>query len=182
MVFYESPYKLFKTLTDFSKYFGSKREISISKELTKIYESTKRGTIEELISAKEISDIQEKKPFTKNKINEFAFLTQDLQFIHIDPIKAKQNSPFGKTIAHGFLVLSFASKFALDVLPQIKKNEIRINYGFNKVRFINPVEVDSNIRGNFILKNTEKKNELSLINTYELSIDCLLYTSDAADE
>ena len=50
MVFYESPYKLHKTLTDFYKYFGSKREISISKELTKIYESTKRGTIEELIS------------------------------------------------------------------------------------------------------------------------------------
>ena len=50
MVFYESPYKLHKTLTDFSKYFGSNREISISKELTKIYESTSRGTIEELLS------------------------------------------------------------------------------------------------------------------------------------
>ena len=108
---------------------------------------------------------------TQNKIDEFAQLTQDSQFIHIDPIKAKQNSPFGKTIAHGFLVLSFASKFALDVLPQVKKNQIRINYGFNKVRFIHPVEVNSNIRGNFILKNTEKKNELSLINTYELSIE-----------
>ena len=108
---------------------------------------------------------------TQNKIDEFAYLTQDSQFIHIDPIKAKQHSPFGKTIAHGFLVLSFASKFALDVFPEIKKNEIRINYGFNKVRFIHPVEVNSNIRGNFILKNTEKKNELSLINTYELSIE-----------
>ena len=50
MVFYESPYKLYKTLTDFYKYFGSKREISISKELTKIDESAKRGTIEEIIS------------------------------------------------------------------------------------------------------------------------------------
>ena len=55
--------------------------------------------------------------------------------------------------------------------PRLKKNEIRINYGFNKVRFIHPVEVNSNIRGNFILKNTEKKNEFSLINTYELSIE-----------
>ena len=108
---------------------------------------------------------------TQNKIDEFAHLTQDSQFIHIDPFKAKQHSPFGKTIAHGFLVLSFASKFAIDVLPEIKKNEIRINYGFNKVRFLCPVEVDSNIRGNFILKNTEKKNELSLINTYEVSIE-----------
>ena len=47
---------------------------------------------------------------TQNKIDEFAHLTQDPQFIHIDPIKAKQNSPFRKTIAHGFLVFSFASK------------------------------------------------------------------------
>ena len=108
---------------------------------------------------------------TQKKIDEFAQLTQDPQFIHTDPIKAKLHSPFEKTIAHGFLVLSFASKFALDVLPTIKKKEIRINYGFNKVRFIHPVEVDSNIRGNFILKNTEKKNELSLINTYEVSIE-----------
>ena len=108
---------------------------------------------------------------TQNKIDEFAYLTQDSQFIDIDPVKAKQHSPFGKTIAHWFLVVSFASKFALDVLPQVKKNEIRINYGFNKVRFIHPVEVNSNIRGNFTLKNTEKKNEFSLINTYELSIE-----------
>ena len=108
---------------------------------------------------------------TQNKIDEFAHLTQDTQFIHIDPIKAEQHSPFGKTIAHGFLVLSFASKFALDVFPEIKKNEVRINYGFNKIRFLCPVEVDSNIRGNFILKNTEKKNELSIINTYEVSIE-----------
>ena len=108
---------------------------------------------------------------TQNKIDEFAHLTQDPQFIHIDPIKAEQHSPFGKTIAHGFLVLSFASKFALDVFPEIKKNEVRINYGFNKIRFLCPVEVDSNIRGNFILKNTEKKNELSIINTYEVSIE-----------
>ena len=69
---------------------------------------------------------------TQNKIDEFAHLTQDPQFIHIDPIKAKQNSPFGKTIAHGFLVLSFASKFALDVLPQIKKMKLELIMGLTK--------------------------------------------------
>ena len=108
---------------------------------------------------------------TQNKIDEFAYLTQDSQFIHIDPIKAKQHSPFGKTIAHGFLVLSFASKFALDVLPPLKKKEVRINYGFNKIRFVHPVLVNSKIRGIFILKNIEKKNNLSLISTYELTIE-----------
>ena len=108
---------------------------------------------------------------TQNTIDEFAYLTQDPQFIHIDPIKAKQNSPFGKTIAHGFLVLSFASKFALDVLPPLKKKEVRINYGFNKIRFVHPVLVNSKIRGIFILKNIEKKNNLSLVSTYELTIE-----------
>ena len=60
---------------------------------------------------------------TQKKIDEFAQLTQDPQFIHTDPIKAKLHSPFEKTIAHGFLVLSFASKFALEVLPPLKKKE-----------------------------------------------------------
>ena len=108
---------------------------------------------------------------TQKKIDEFAQLTQDPQFIHTDPIKAKLHSPFEKTIAHGFLVLSFASKFALDVLPPLKEKEVRINYGFNKIRFIHPVLVNSKIRGIFILKNIEKKNNLSLISTYELTIE-----------
>ena len=108
---------------------------------------------------------------TQKEINEFAELTQDPQFIHTDPIEAKLYSPFGKTIAHGFLVLSFASKFALDILPPIKKKEVRINYGFNKVRFIHPVLVDSKIRGILTLRNIEKKNEFSIINNYELNIE-----------
>ena len=108
---------------------------------------------------------------TQKKIDKFAQLTQDHQFIHTDPIKAKLHSPFEKTIAHGFLVLSFASKFALDVLPPLKEKEVRINYGFNKIRFIHPVLVNSKIRGIFILKNIEKKNNLSLVSTYELTIE-----------
>tara|TARA_A100001011_G_C13667000_1_gene578011 strand:+ start:55 stop:543 length:489 start_codon:yes stop_codon:yes gene_type:complete len=108
---------------------------------------------------------------TQNKIDQFAKLTQDTQFIHTDPIKTKKKSPFGKTIAHGFFILSFASKFALDVLPNIKKNEVRINYGFDKVRFISPVFVNSKIRGVFNLKSIEIKNNSSLLKTYELLIE-----------
>ena len=108
---------------------------------------------------------------TQKEIDAFAQLTQDPQFIHTDPVEAKLHSPFGKTIAHGFLVLSFASKFALDILPPIKKKEVRINYGFNKVRFIHPVLVDSKIRGILTLRNIEKKDEFSFINNYELSIE-----------
>ena len=68
------------------------------------------------------------------RINKFAEITEDPQFIHIDPERAKQLSPFGKTIAHGFLVLSLASKFAIVVLPKTSSRIVRINYGFNKVR------------------------------------------------
>ena len=73
---------------------------------------------------------------TQKKIDKFAQLTQDPQFIHTDPIKAKLHSPFEKTIAHGFLVLSFASKFALDVLPPLKKKEIRKRDILNLLGFL----------------------------------------------
>ena len=107
----------------------------------------------------------------QQKIDQFAKLTKDPQFIHTDPIKAEQSSPFGKTIAHGFFILSLASKFAIDVLPPIKKNEVRINYGFNKIRFVHPVIVDSKIRGIFSLKEIEKKNEFTLVKTYDFTIE-----------
>ena len=105
----------------------------------------------------------------QDRIDQFADVTLDHQFIHIDSEKA--TPLFGSTIAHGFLVLSFASKFALDVLPPLKKKEVRINYGFNKIRFVHPVLVNSKIRGIFTLKNIEKKNNLSLISIYELTIE-----------
>ncbi|PQM55617.1 MAG: nodulation protein NodN [Rhodobacteraceae bacterium] len=107
----------------------------------------------------------------QERINKFAEITEDPQFIHIDPERAKQLSPFGKTIAHGFLVLSLASKFAIEVLPKTSSRIVRINYGFNKVRFIHPVFVDSLVRGTFTLNGVEKKDSFSLLKNFELKIE-----------
>jgi len=93
----------------------------------------------------------------QDRIDAFAKWTDDEQFIHVDPVRAAQ-TPFGSTIAHGFLTLSLLSAMSYDVMPQISGTEMSLNYGFNSVRFISPVKVDSRIRGLFELKDfTERK-------------------------
>ena len=91
---------------------------------------------------------------TQERINQFAEATGDHQWIHVDAERAK-SSPFGCTIAHGFLTLSLIPAFGE---PAIKVKSIRmgINYGLNKVRFINPVKVNSRVRGRFVLKAFEE--------------------------
>ncbi|MDT4789039.1 putative enoyl-CoA hydratase 1 [compost metagenome] len=81
----------------------------------------------------------------QNRINQFAECTGDHQFIHVDPERAKQ-TPFGSTIAHGFLSLSLIPKLidGLLVLPEGAK--MVVNYGLDSVRFIQPVKVDSRVR------------------------------------
>ena len=74
----------------------------------------------------------------QQRIDGFAELTEDPQWIHTDPERAAKESPFGATIAHGFLSLSLLSAMAIDVLPTIKGQVMGINYGFDKVRFMNP--------------------------------------------
>ncbi|MEX1670965.1 MaoC family dehydratase [Zhongshania guokunii] len=78
-------------------------------------------------------------------INKFADCTLDRQFIHVDPDKAKA-TPFGTTIAHGFLSLSMLSHFAEQYSVLINGYYMGVNYGFDKVRFISPVKVNSRIR------------------------------------
>ena len=87
---------------------------------------------------------------TQERINQFAEATGDHQWIHVDAERAK-NSPFKSTVAHGFLTLSLIPCFAE---PSIKVKSIRmgVNYGLNKVRFTNPVKVNSRVRGRFVLK------------------------------
>ena len=82
---------------------------------------------------------------TQEAINQFADCTLDHQFIHVDPERAKQ-TPFGGTVAHGFLSLSMLSHFAEEFMVMIEGAHMGLNYGFDKVRFIAPVAVDSRIR------------------------------------
>lgn len=83
---------------------------------------------------------------TQEQINQFADCTLDHQFIHVDPERAKE-TPFGTTIAHGFLSLSMLSHFAASFNLVIKGVYMGVNAGFDKVRFVAPVKVDKRVRG-----------------------------------
>ena len=92
---------------------------------------------------------------TQTQINSFANTTDDRQWIHIDPERCQKQSPYKKPIAHGFLVLSLASKFCYEAY-QLRNASMGINYGLDKVRFINAVEVNSFIRGRVSLISSEE--------------------------
>ncbi|WP_416467999.1 MaoC family dehydratase [Pseudomonas sp. LFS044] len=93
----------------------------------------------------------------QQRINLFAEATGDFQFIHVDPEKAAK-TPFGSTIAHGFLTLSLIPKLMEDILVLPEGLKMVVNYGLDSVRFIQPVKVDSNVRLKVDLGEvTEKK-------------------------
>ncbi|PQZ74674.1 MULTISPECIES: MaoC family dehydratase [unclassified Brevundimonas] len=90
------------------------------------------------------------------RIDAFAKITEDEQFIHIDPERARA-TPFGGTIAHGFLTLSLASAMSYDAVAPLDGMVMGVNYGFDKLRFLAPVPAGSNIRGRFRLLSAEDK-------------------------
>ncbi|MBC3365442.1 MaoC family dehydratase [Pseudomonas sp. SWRI154] len=93
----------------------------------------------------------------QDRINLFAEATGDFQFIHVDPVKAAQ-TPFGSTIAHGFLSLSLMPKLMEDILILPEGVKMVVNYGLDSVRFIQPVKVDSKVRLKVdLVEVTEKK-------------------------
>ncbi|ASK33565.1 MaoC family dehydratase [Alloalcanivorax mobilis] len=107
----------------------------------------------------------------QERINEFADLTADPQWIHIDEARAAKESPFGGTIAHGFLTLSLLSAMAIDVLPTIEGQAMGINYGFDKVRFLNPVRAGSKVRGHFKLLSAERRNDNQVLFRYGITVE-----------
>ena len=104
-------------------------------------------------------------------IDDFANLTMDNQFIHIDPERALKETPFGSTIAHGFLILSLSTKLFVDVIGEIEGEKMGINYGFNKLRFVNPVKSNDKIRGVFKLKEVSRRNSNEILFTHDLTIE-----------
>ncbi len=93
----------------------------------------------------------------QERINQFAECTGDHQFIHVDPEKAK-HTPFGTTIAHGFLSLSLIPKLMEGLLVMPEGLKMGVNYGLDSVRFIQPVKVNSRVRlGLKITEVTEKR-------------------------
>ena len=103
-------------------------------------------------------------------IGQFAATTHDDQWIHVDPGRAKE-TPFGSTIAHGFLTLSLASRFAYDCFPLMAGQVMGINYGFNRLRFLAVVRPGNRLRGRFTLNDVQKRNDSELLRTMALTID-----------
>ena len=106
----------------------------------------------------------------QERINLFADVTEDHQFIHIDEVAAKK-TPFGGTIAHGFLTLSMLSKFSEGSGLVIDGVKMGVNYGFEKVRFLAPVPSGSKVRGRFNLKDAIEKKPGQFLLTYEVTVD-----------
>jgi len=88
---------------------------------------------------------------TQDMIDKFADATDDHQFIHTDPVRAAAETPFGGTIAHGFLSLSLLSAMAYETVPPLEGAEMGINYGFDRLRFVSPVRCGARVRARFKL-------------------------------
>ena len=96
------------------------------------------------------------------RIDTYADVIEDRQFIHVDPERAKKETAFGTTIAHGFLTMSLLSIMSYEVMPVIAGTTMGVNYGFDKLRFISPVRSGKRVRGRFVLAEAKlrKPNEL----------------------
>ncbi|MFN3878356.1 MAG: MaoC family dehydratase [Brevundimonas sp.] len=107
---------------------------------------------------------------TQARIDAFADCTEDHQFIHVDPEAAKA-TPFGGTIAHGFLTLSLASAMSYDAVAPLDGVLMGVNYGFDRLRFLAPVPAGSRIRGRFKLLSAEDKGSGRLLLKHELTVE-----------
>ena len=107
----------------------------------------------------------------QSMIDAFADCTHDHQWIHTDPERANRETPFGGSIAHGFLSLSLGSKFAYECLGALPGQVMGINYGFDKVRFLSPVRAGARVRGRFVLKDVKKRSESELLRTNVFSVE-----------
>ena len=110
---------------------------------------------------------------SQSRVNTFADVTEDWFFIHINPEKAAAETPWGGTIAHGFLTLSLLSAMAYDALPGVDDATRGVNYGFDRMRFVAPVPVGSRVRGRFTLSraDTAKPGEVTFYHAVTVEIE-----------
>jgi acyl dehydratase len=106
----------------------------------------------------------------QKRIDAFAEITEDRQFIHIDPVAARASS-FGGTIAHGFLTASMLSALAMDALPEIEGRAMGVNYGFEKLRFLSPVPAGARIRGRFKLESVTAKSPTEFLSRNNVTVE-----------
>ena len=108
---------------------------------------------------------------SQDMIDRFAAATDDHQFIHTDPARAAAETPFGGTIAHGFLTISLLSTLAYEALPMIEGATHAINYGFDKLRFMSPVRAGAKVRARFKLADLDIRPSGRVMNTYEVALE-----------
>jgi acyl dehydratase len=107
----------------------------------------------------------------QSRIDAFADVTEDHQFIHIDPERAARETPFGATVAHGFLTVSLLSVFSYEALPKIEGATMGVNYGFDKLRFVSPVRAGSRVRGRFTLTEAKMRGPNELLSRTSVSVE-----------
>ena len=104
------------------------------------------------------------------RIEAFADATEDHQFIHVDP-EAAARTPFGGTIAHGFLSLSLLSRMGAEAMLLPEGLTMAVNYGFDRVRFLAPVKSGKRVRGRFILDSVHEKAPGQLLMRHRVTVE-----------
>src|SRR5436305_4794778 len=104
------------------------------------------------------------------RIDSFAEATEDRQFIHVDPDAAAQ-TPFGGTIAHGFLTLSLLSRMGAETMLLPEGMRMAVNYGLDRVRFLAPVKSGKRVRGRFTLDSAEEKAPGQLLMRHTVTVE-----------
>jgi acyl dehydratase len=107
----------------------------------------------------------------QGRINLYADVIDDHQFIHIDPERAKKETPFGSTVAHGFLTMSLMSIMSYEVMPVIEGTTMGVNYGFDRLRFISPVRAGSRVRGRFVLAEAKLRKPTELQSRTNVTVE-----------
>lgn len=105
------------------------------------------------------------------RIDAFAATTEDHQFIHVDPERARAETPFGGTIAHGLLTLSMLSAMVYDAVPRLAGERMGINYGFDAVRFVAPVRAGQRIRARFVLEALTERQPGQWLRTTGVTVE-----------
>jgi len=106
----------------------------------------------------------------QSRIDAFADATEDRQFIHVDP-EAAARTPFGGTVAHGFLSLSMLSRMAAEAMVVPDSVKMAVNYGLDRVRFIAPVRSGQRIRGRFVLDAIDEKAPGQLLLRHSVTVE-----------
>src|SRR5687768_3100351 len=108
---------------------------------------------------------------TQEMIDQFADATDDHQFIHCDPERAARETPFGGTIAHGFLTLSLLSAMTFETIPPLQGGGMGINQGFESIRFVAPVKAGARIRTRFVLADVKVRPSGWIQVTHDVTIE-----------